>query len=90
MSILKYSGMNSYSGLTLVTFSDVYAHSFAYMLNTICSTSSWQIDPSEKLDPSVEDALVEVAEDFIESVSSSTYTIRSHELVFFFQLRHNI
>lgn len=62
---------------------DVYAHSFAYMLNIICSTSSGQIDPSEKLDPSVEDALVEVAEDFIESVSSSTYTIRSHELVFF-------
>lgn len=28
-----------------------------------------QIDPSEKLDPEVEDILVDIAEDFIESVS---------------------
>lgn len=29
-----------------------------------------QIDPSEKLDSEVEDVLVEIAEDFVESVSS--------------------
>lgn len=28
-----------------------------------------QIDPSEKLDPEVEDILVDIAEDFVESVS---------------------
>jgi transcription initiation factor TFIID subunit 12 len=29
-----------------------------------------QIDPSEKLDPEVEDILSDIAEDFVESVSS--------------------
>jgi hypothetical protein len=28
-----------------------------------------QIDPSEKLDPEVEDVLIDIAEDFVESVS---------------------
>lgn len=28
-----------------------------------------QVDPSEKLDPEVEDILVDIAEDFFESVS---------------------
>lgn len=34
------------------------------------SLASLQIDPSEKLDPEVEDILVDLAEDFLESVSS--------------------
>jgi transcription initiation factor TFIID subunit TAF12 len=29
----------------------------------------WQIDPSEKLEADVEDSLIEIAEDFVESVS---------------------
>ena len=32
-----------------------------------------QIDPSEKLDPEVEDILVDIAEDFVDSVSYWTY-----------------
>lgn len=30
----------------------------------------WQIDPSERLDPEVEDILVDIADEFVESVSS--------------------
>lgn len=29
----------------------------------------WQVDPSEKLDPDVADILVDIAENFLESVS---------------------
>lgn len=29
----------------------------------------WQIDPSERLDPEVEDILVDIADEFVESVS---------------------
>lgn len=32
-----------------------------------------QIDPSEKLDPEVEDILVDIAEDFVESVSCCNF-----------------
>lgn len=35
----------------------------------------WQIDPSERLDPDVEDILVDIAEDFVESVSSWIYSL---------------
>lgn len=34
-----------------------------------------QIDPSEKLDPEVEDILADIAEDFVESVSSSHHFV---------------
>lgn len=43
-----------------------------------------QIDPTEKLDPEVEDILADIAEDFVESVSSS------HHFVFPTQLYVNI
>jgi hypothetical protein len=33
------------------------------------NTYTWQIDPNEKLDPEVEDVLIDIAEDFVESVS---------------------
>jgi hypothetical protein len=33
------------------------------------SFNTWQIDPNEKLDPEVEDVLMDIAEDFVESVS---------------------
>jgi transcription initiation factor TFIID subunit 12 len=35
-----------------------------------------QIDPNEKLDPEVEDVLMDIAEDFVESVSYSTLCFR--------------
>lgn len=35
----------------------------------------WQIGPSERLDPDVEDILVDIAEDFVESVSSWIYSL---------------
>lgn len=31
-----------------------------------------QVDPSEKLDPEVEDILMDIADDFVESVSNQT------------------
>lgn len=47
----------------------------------------WQIDPSERLDPDVEDILVDIAEDFVESVSSWIYSLLNsltqHTLDFF-------
>jgi transcription initiation factor TFIID subunit 12 len=33
------------------------------------NTYTLQIDPNEKLDPEVEDVLIDIAEDFVESVS---------------------
>lgn len=39
-----------------------------------------QIDPSEKLDPEVEDILSDIAEDFVESVSSSHYIVFKYVL----------
>lgn len=39
-----------------------------YLKNSLYSLYQ-QIDPSEKLDPDVEDVLVDIAEDFIDSVS---------------------
>ena len=46
-------------------------------LNLVCLAYP-QIDPSEKLDPEVAAILADIAEDFVESVSSSHHFIFQH------------
>lgn len=43
------------------------------MLQTEIYLTFWQVDPSEKLEDDVEDALIEIAEDFVESVSHNAW-----------------
>lgn len=48
-------------------------------LNLVCLVYP-QIDPSEKLDPEVEATLADIAEDFVEAVSSSHPFVFQHAI----------
>lgn len=49
-----------------------------------------QIDASEKLDPEVEDILMDIADDFVESVSNQTNVLFLFIYLFTFMLNGNL
>lgn len=59
---------------TLIDFCPLESWNIYISIFSEFSLAYPQIDPSEKLDPEVEGILADIAEDFVESVSSSHHS----------------